>query len=85
MGGTEETGVDIDRVIAENDTLIDEADDALVAVAELASFIRAGVVAPADPADRQIYVQTVLDDLLEIRARLITQKAYLNAGRKLHS
>lgn len=77
--------MDIESVISENEKLIDEAEDALVDVAELASLIRSGVNAPADPVDRHSPIQTLLDDLLEIRARLITQQAYLKPGRKLHS
>lgn len=78
-------GVDIESVIAENDKLIDEANKALLAVAEFASLIRSGVDLSKDSADRQSPIQTLLDDLLAIRARLTTQQAYLKRGRKLNS
>ncbi|RYG57648.1 MAG: hypothetical protein EON56_01995 [Alphaproteobacteria bacterium] len=77
--------MDIESVLSENGKLIDAADDALMTVAEFAFLVRSGGVVPADSADRQSPFQTLLDDLLEIRARLTTQQAYLKRGRRLDS
>lgn len=77
--------MDIENVLAENEKLIEEAEAALATAADFQRQKRLLPGKAADASERAISAQRLLDELLHVRARLLTQQAYLRAAQKLNA
>jgi hypothetical protein len=77
--------MDIDRLLAENANLIDEAEEALAVALELAALIRPGVAQSADPERGAAAIRKLHGDLIEIRGQLLTQQNLLRKELKLRA
>lgn len=75
----------IDRLLAENANLIDEAEEALAAALEFAALSQPGVKQSADPERGAAAIRKQHGDLIEIRGRLLTQQNLLRKELKVRA